>query len=316
MKSSKPIAVIVGINGQDGQLLGERLHNLNYKVIGLAKETIDISNPKQVAEFTKEVQPQEIYFLAAHHHSSEDEPQDDGELFRRSINIHTIAAINFLDSIAYHSPKTRFFYASSCLVFPPAENELQTEQTALRPESAYAITKVSGMMVCRYYRKMKGIFASIGILYNHESHLRSRRFVSRKISAAAARIAQEGSGSFTLGDLEARVDWGYAPDYVKAMHLILQTEQPKDYVVASGQAYTVREFADIAFRHLGLDYRKHLSVEPQMIKRKNLTRIGDPTLLRQETGWEPTITFEEMVCRMVDAEIKVRTDEEGYDVIH
>lgn len=315
MKKTDSIAVIVGSNGQDGQLLDERLQSLGYEVIGLKKGSIDITNPEEVTKFTTDVQPQEIYFLAAHHHSSEDEQLDDGELFRKSINIHTTAAVNFLDSIANHSPITRFFYASSCLVFSPAENEMQTEDTALRPESAYAITKVFGMMTCWHYRK-KGVFASIGILYNHESPLRSRRFVSRKIAAAAARIAQDGSGSLGLGDLEAKVDWGYAHDYVEAIHLILQTDQPKDYVIASGQAHTVREFADIAFKHVGLDYRNHLSVESQTIYRTNLTRIGDSTRLREETGWKPTISFEELVRRMVDAEIKVRSDEEGYNKIH
>jgi len=305
MKKTDSIAVIVGSNGQDGQLLNERLQNLGYEVIGLKKGSFDITNPEEVTKFTNDVQPQEIYFLAAHHHSSEDERQDDGELFRKSISIHTTAAVNFLDSITNHSPTTRFFYASSCLVFSPAENEMQNEDTAFHPESAYAFTKVFGMMACWHYRK-KGVFASIGILYNHESPLRSRRFVSRKIAAAAAKIAQDGLGSFALGDLEAKVDWGYAPDYVEAMHLILQTDQPKDYVIASGQTHTVREFADIAFKHVGLDYRNHLSVESQPIYRTNLTRIGDSTRLRKETGWKPTISFEELVRRMVEAEIKFR----------
>ncbi len=302
MKKTDSIAVIVGSNGQDGQLLDERLQSLGYEVIGLKKDSIDITNSDEVTNFTAAVQHQEIYFLAAHHHSSEDKQQDDGELFRKSNNIHTIAAINFLDSIANLSPTTRFFYASSCLIFSPVEDVMQTENTALRPESPYAITKVSGMMACWHYRK-KGVFASIGILYNHESPLRSRRFVSRKISAAAAIIAQDGSGSLALGDLEAKVDWGYAPDYVEAMHLIIQTDQPKDYVIASGQAHTVREFADIAFKHVGLDYRNHLSSESQKVYRTNLTRIGNSALLQKETGWKPSISFEEMVHRMVDAEI-------------
>src|SRR5205823_11009367 len=130
---------------------------------------------------------------------------------------------------AMRSPASRFFYASSCLIFPPVEDGMQTEDTVPRPDSAYAITKLAGMLTCRYYREKKGLFASVGILYNHESPLRSTRFVTRKIASAAARIATEGSGDLVLGNVEARVDWGYARDYVDAMHLILQSDHPADY---------------------------------------------------------------------------------------
>jgi len=310
MSISNSTAIIVGSSGQDGQLLSDRLEGIGYKIIGLKRDTLDITKPHDVTKLVKQVRPREIYFLAAHHHSSEDELQDEGELFRKSIEVHVIAVVNFLDSIANYSPTTRFFYASSCLIFAPAENELQTENTELHPESPYAITKVFGMMACRHYRN-KGIFASSGILYNHESPLRSKRFVSRKIVSAAAEIIQNQTGSLALGDLEAKVDWGYAPDYVKAMHLILQTDHPKDYIIASGQANTVRKFADIAFRRVGLDYRDHLSSESQKIYRTNLTRIGNSTLLRQETGWKPSISFEEMVYKMVDAEITALASEKA-----
>jgi GDPmannose 4,6-dehydratase len=160
------------------------------------------------------------------------------------------------------------------------------------------------MLMTRYYREKRGIFASVGILYNHESPLRSPRFVTRKIASAAARIATEGSGELVLGDIEARVDWGYARDYVNAIHLVLQTDRPGDYVIASGEAHTVGEFADIAFRHVGLDYRNHLVLRPQTLSRKNLTRIGDSSRLRFQTGWRPTVSFAELVCLMVDAELK------------
>lgn len=295
--------MIVGSSGQDGQLLTERLQGLGYKIIALSRGSVDITDPEPVIKLISNTHPKEVYFLAAHHHSSEDECIDEGELFRKSINIHTIAAVNFLDAISTRSPTSRFFYASSCLIFPPTENGMQTEDTILRPDNAYAITKAAGMAICKHYREKKGVFASVGILYNHESPLRSSRFVTRKIASAVARIYKQGSGDLVLGDVEAKVDWGYAPDYVDAMHKILQTDRPEEYVIATGEAHTVREFADIAFKHVGLDYRDYLSVRPQALTRKNLTRIGDSSRLRLQTGWKPTVSFENLVCLMVDAEL-------------
>jgi GDPmannose 4,6-dehydratase len=300
-----PIAVIVGSNGQDGQLLTEKLRSLGYEVLGLHRDSIDITNPESVTQFISDTQPKEIYFLAAHHHSSEDACVDDGELFRKSINIHTIATVNFLDAIAYQSPISRFFYASSCLIFPPMANEIQNENTLLLPENAYAITKVAGMMVCRNYRDTKKVFASVGILYNHESSLRSKRFVSRKIASAAVRIAREGSEILILGNLEVKVDWGYAPDYVDAMHKILQLSQPGDYIIATGEAHSVREFVEIAFDHVGLNYQQYVRTNSQILTRSNLMRVGNPSRLKNDTGWNPSISFKEMVRRLVDAEIKL-----------
>lgn len=302
MKKTNPIAVIVGSGGQDGQLLTEKLHGIGYQVVGLKRDSINIMNPMEVTNLVSDIQPNEIYFLAAHHHSSEEACESEGELFRQSFNINTVAVVNFLDAITIHSPASRFFYASSSHIFPPAGNEMQAEDTAPRPESAYAITKVSGMLVCQHYRDTKGVFASVGILYNHESPLRARRFISRKIASAAAKIAREGSGSLTLGNLETNVDWGYAPDYVDAMHRILQLPEPADYVVATGEPHSIREFVEIAFDHLGLDYSRYVKTDPQILARNSLVRVGDSSRLRNDTGWAPTICFAEMVRRLVDAE--------------
>ena len=295
--------MVVGSDGQDGQLLSKRLRSLGYGVLALNRGALDITSPGAVTALIQNERPDEVYFLAAHHHSSEEECADEGELFRESININATAALNFLDAIANRSPESRFFYASSCLVFPPSENVMQTEDTFLRPGSAYAITKATGMMICRHYRENKGVFASAGILYNHESPLRSKRFVTAKIASTAARIAREGSGELILGNVDAKVDWGYANDYVEAMHLILQADYATDYIVATGEAHTVGEFADIAFKHVGLDCRDYLSVRQQTLCRGNLTRIGDSSRLRSQTGWKPTVSFEELVCLMVDAEL-------------
>lgn len=303
MKNTSQVAVIVGSSGQDGQLLEDHLQSLEYKVITIHRKSMNITDPSSVTKLISDTMPKEVYFLAAHHHSSEDECTDVGELFRQSISTNTIATVNFLDAIASRSQASKFFYASSCLVFPPMENGLQTEDTLHLPDDAYGISKAAGMAICKHYREKKGVFASVGILYNHESPLRKARYVSKKIALAAARIAKEGGGKFVLGDVDARVDWGYARDYVNAMHLILQTIKPADYVIATGEQHTVGQFAQIAFEHVGLDYRDYLLVRPQSIPRKNLTRIGDSSRLRLDTGWKPSVSFEELVCLMVDAEM-------------
>lgn len=300
---TNPIAVIVGSGGQDGLLLTDKLKSLGYSVVGLIKDAIDITNPGSVNKFISDVRPKEVYFLAAYHHSSEDAPENEGELFRKSFDVHAVAAINFLDAIANFSPESRFFYASSCLVFEASEDQMQTEVTELRPESPYAISKVAGMNACHFYRSKKGVFASIGILYNHESPIRSIRFVTRKIAEAAARIAQEREGALVLGNLEAKVDWGYAPDYVDAMHRVLQLDTPKDYIVATGESHAVRDFAYLAFKHVGLNYLDYVSEKPNTLSRNNFSRIGDSTRLQLATGWIPSVSFEEMVTIMVDSEL-------------
>lgn len=305
MNKGRPIAVIVGSGGQDGQLLTHQLHVLGYEVVGLRRDTINIENSAEVAKFISGLHPSEVYFLAAHHHSSEEALSSEGALFHESFNINAIAVANFLNAIAAHSPTSRFFYASSCLVFPPAESGKQAEATVPRPESAYAISKAAGMLVCQYYRNTKGVFASVGILYNHESPLRGARFVSRKIASAAVRIARDGYGSLMLGNLESEVDWGYAPDYVDAMRRILQLPSPADYVVATGEAHTVREFAEIAFSAVGLDYQQYVSTKPELLARRNHRRIGDAARLRVDTGWSPSISFGEMVHRLVAEEKRV-----------
>lgn len=303
MRKTKPTAAIVGSDGQDGRLLTAWLRDLGYRIVGINRSAVNIADLESVKNLISTEQPCEVYFLAAHHHSSEDICADEGDLFLKSITTNTIAVVCFLEAIATQSPKSRFFYSSSCLVFPPADEEMQTENTPLRPENPYAISKATGMEICRYYRERRGVFASVGILYNHESPLRNSSFVSRKIAASAVRIAKDGFGELTLGNIDAKVDWGYAPDYVKAMHLILQSGDPStEYVIATGEGHTVREFAEIAFRLVGLDYRNYLSARPQKLSRQNSTRIGDSSRLRSRTGWKPSVTFEQLVGLIVDAE--------------
>lgn len=296
-------AIIVGSNGQDGRLLSDHLARKDYRLVPVGREQLDITNADEVSRLVASVGAHEIYFLAAYHHSSQDLKESDGLLFKRSFEIHVSAATNFLDAIATHASTARFFYASSSHIFPHSGGERQDETVPVEPADVYGVTKYAGMMVCRYYREKKGVFASCGILYNHESSLRDPKYLSRKVAKAAAKIARDKSGTLVLGDLDAAVDWGYAPDYVDAMHRILQLERPSDYVIATGKAHTVREFVAAAFRHVGLDYRDYVEVRAGLLTKGKETRVGDSTKLRLHTGWQPTTGFEEMVARMVDAEL-------------
>ena len=265
--------------------------------MGITKKTIDITNSKLVHELISKTKPKEVYFLAAFHHSSEDNMNNDSELFFKSMETHVTATVNFLEAITIHSPQSRFFYSSSCLIFAPSD-KLQTENTELNPDGVYGISKVAGMMACKYYREKKNIFVSIGILYNHESSLRAKNFVSRKIISSAARIARKREGQLKLGDLEAQVDWGYAPDYVDAMHRILKLDNPNDYIIATGKSHSVNDFSKIAFRYFGLDHKLYVKTDKKILTRNNLKRIGDSSRLKKATGWTPTISFDDMIRKM------------------
>ena len=296
-------AIIVGSKGQDGQLLADLLRGKEYELILVSRGQPDITNASAVSNLVSGTNPDEIYFLAAHHHSSESELESDGPLFRQSSDIHVLSAVNFLDAIASKVPAARFFYASSSHIFPHSAGHLLDEETAPVPENIYAITKHFGMMACRFYRDRRKVFASCGIFFNHESALRSPTYLSRKIAIAAATISKHKTGELVLGDLDALVDWGYAPDYVEAMHRVLQLENPSDYVIASGKAHTVRQFVEIAFSHVGLDYMAHVKVQPNLLSKRVETRIGNASRIKADTGWSPTVSFEEMVMMMVDAEL-------------
>lgn len=302
------VAAIIGSGGQDGRLLSSRLEQLGYSVVGVGRDNLDITDPAAVDGFVRHTAADEIYFLAAHHHSSQQVPDDEGTLFRQSNAVHFVATVNFLDAIARLSARTRMFFASSSLIFAAAgAEEAQSETTTPAPEGAYAITKVAGMQACRHFRKTKGVFASIGILYNHESLLRGEQFLSRQIVRTAARIKLGSTDKLELGDLDARVDWGYAPDYVDAMQRILQLDEPQDFVIATGELHTVRDFVDYAFGSVGLDYREHVTVNPAKLRRVNSARRGDATKLRSLCQWQPSRSFKTMVEELVRGELAALT---------
>jgi GDPmannose 4,6-dehydratase len=244
--------------------------------------------------------PDEIYYLAAFHHATEDVVElSAAELLRCSIDVHVLGLLNVLQAMEECSPQTRLFYAASSHVFGTPETEWQNEETRLNPNSAYGISKAAGLQCCQFYRRQKGIFAATGILFNHESPWRQPSFLSRKIVVGARQAQSDPAFRLVLGDLEARVDWGHAPDYVDAMFRILQLPEASDFVVATGEMHTVREFAEAAFGALGLDWRRHVKTDAGLLNKISHPLRGDSSKLRAATGWAPTIGFLEMVARLV-----------------
>ena len=305
-------ALIIGVNGQDGRILYERLRDDGCTVLGIARGSvrstgacdcagIDITDTRQVRTLVANWRPEQIYYLAACHHSSQDRIGDDAiTLFEQSHAVHVRGLVHFLEAIRDASPKTRLFYAASSLVFGEAATEVQDEQTPMNPRCTYGITKASGVNFCRFYRETHGVFAAAGILYNHESAYRQEKFVSQKIVRGAIKIANGQHEKLILGDFSMRIDWGYAPDFVDAMVKILALPEPDDFVVATGQAHTVREFVEIVFSRLGLDWRTHVEEDASVLRRKRRTLIGNASKLRTATGWKPSVTFAEMVERLLD----------------
>ena len=308
-------AIIVGSTGQDGKLLKHLLSSKQYDVIGVRRPgkvpplgdadgiPLNIENPTAVSKLISDAQPDEVYFLAAHHHSSEENPGDEVELFRLSTEVHLTALVAFLEAIRSKCPRTRLFYAASSHIFGSVSGYLQDESTPINPQTIYGITKAAGLFACRRYRNFHGVFVAAGILYNHESPLRNIRFVSKKIVAGVAGIKRGLLGQIVLGDLDASSDWGYAPDYVDAMHRMLQLGSADDFIVATGESHTVREFADAAFTYAGLDYRRFVETDPALVQRRMPRLVGNPSKFVAASGWRPSVGFRELVQRLVQHEL-------------
>ncbi|MFV2109784.1 GDP-mannose 4,6-dehydratase [Micromonospora sp. LOL_015] len=296
-----PTAIVVGAEGQDGALLSELLRTQGYRVVPVGRHgAVDITRPDDVTELVTGLRPDEVYLLAAVHGSSQDAVVDPVQLSHRSYAVNTLAAVHFLEAVGRHSPATRLFYAASSHVFGEPDTPVQDERTPLRPTSVYGISKAAGLLHCRAYRA-RGVFASVGILYSHESPLRRPGFVSRKIVDAAVRIQRGEADRLVLGSLTAVVDWGYAPDYVEAMKRILSLEAPADYVVASGVRHTVGDFVATAFAAVGLDWRDHVEENAAVLTRPDIPLVGDASRLRAATGWRPSVDFPSMVRALLRA---------------
>jgi len=309
-------AIIIGSSGQDGRLLRRLLNELGYRIVGLDidhicctdlmwEKRIDISNQSHVYDLTKHVRPDEIYYLAAYHHSSQDILEEDLEVFRKSYEVNVLGAINLLESIRKYSKNTKLFYAASSHMFGNANTRRQNEETPFNPNCIYGISKYTGTKMCQYYREKYNIFASVGILYNHESPLRSSKFVSKKIVAAAVKIKMGENVRLVLGDLETEVDWGYAGDYVSAMHKILQHYTPDDFIISSGTTHKIKEFVEEVFNYLGLNWTNCIDIRPDVISGSRKSNLfGDNGKIRAALGWQPLTDFRTLCRLMVDKEIE------------
>jgi GDPmannose 4,6-dehydratase len=310
-------AIIIGCEGQDGQIACNYLLGKGYSLLGidkafassnqpdnLRKLTVDITKYDQVSKLIKKERPDEIYHLAAFHHSSQDKKIDNITLLKKSIQTNVLSLINFLEAIKNFSPKSRLFYAASSLIFGDAQNEIQDEKTRFNPDTMYGITKSDGVFLCRMYRNQYNVFASTGILYNHESPFRQKQFLSQKVVTTALKIAEKKEKRLVLGDLKAEVDWGYAPDYVEAMHKILQLKNPDDYIIATGKKHSVSDFVKAAFDYLGLDWKKSVKEEKGAITRKRKTLVGNSRKLNKVSGWQPKTNFKQMIKILIDEQRK------------
>ena len=307
-----PRAIIIGATGQDGTLLYRLLDKKKYQVFGIGRtriitnnetwkdeRAVDIDNFFEVSALVRKIRPDEIYHLAAVHQSSEDPVTDPVMLFGQSFSVNVTSLFNFLEAVRQFSPETRLFYAASSHIFGRPTTEPQDENTRIQPLNLYAVTKVAGLNLCRMYRTVHHVFASVGILYNHESPLRGGHFVSQKIARGAVRCRKDPSYRLVLGDLKGVVDWGYAPDYVDAMHRILSLPEADDFVIATGEKHTVEDFVRIAFETLGLDWQKFVTERKEIITRPAVALVGNPAKLAGKTGWHPSVTFPEMVKKLV-----------------
>jgi GDPmannose 4,6-dehydratase len=296
-------ALIVGSAGQDGSLLAAHLRARDYTVHGIDVGTgPSLDDAAALADHITALAPDEIYYLAAYHHSSEDPPVEPVELFRRSLAVQVTGLVHVLDAIRSRARKARLFYAASSLVFGDVTESPQTEATPLAPTDPYGITKATGIQICRHYRRTHGIYAAVGILYNHESPLRSPKFLSKKVVTAAREIQRGKRDKLVLGSLSAEIDMGYAPDFVDAMHRILAVDTPDDFIIATGESHTVREFVELVFGHLGLDWTRYVEENRGVITRAPVRRVGNAAKLTASTGWRPATSFADMVRALVDAE--------------
>lgn len=318
-------ALITGVSGQDGSHLAELLLSKGYEVHGLIRRSSsisthrldgiyqgpelaqrsfvlhygDLTDGQSLARLVADIQPDEVYNLGAQSHVAVS-----FEIPEFTFDVTGQGALRLLEAVRNHAPGARFYQASSSEMFgsaPPPQNE----HTAFHPRSPYAVAKVAAHYATQNYREAYGLFACSGILFNHEGERRGETFVTQKIARAAARIAGGRQSELLLGNLDARRDWGHAADYVNAMWLMLQAEAPDDYVIATGEAHSVQEFCQLAFDRVGLDWQEYVKVDQRYLRPSEVDHLcGDSTKARTALGWQPEVSFEQLVNRMVDAHLE------------
>jgi GDPmannose 4,6-dehydratase len=315
---SRKTALITGITGQDGSYLAEFLLGQGYRVCGMTRRAStenfqriehlrdqvelyqgDLLDPTSLTQVLEAVQPDEIYNLAAQSFvpTSWQQPVLTAEFT-------AVGVTRLLEAMRQVCPQARFYQASSSEMFGKVRETPQRETTPFYPRSPYGVAKVYGHFITVNYRESYNLFACSGILFNHESPRRGLEFVTRKISAGVARIKHGLAGELRLGNLQAKRDWGFAGDYVRAMWLMLQQPTPDDFVIGTGETHSVQEFVEIAFDHAGLDWRKYVVIDPQFYRPAEVELLlADSSKARKVLGWEPQVTFEQLVRMMVDADL-------------
>ena len=314
-----PTALITGTTGQDGSYLAELLLEKGYEVVGAHRRSstvtferiahlmdkvtmvsADLLDESSLIRVLRDFRPSEVYNLAAQSFvmTSWAQPVLTGE-------VTALGVIRLLDAILTVDPSIRFYQASSSEMFGKVVEVPQRETTPFYPRSPYGVAKVYGHWATVNYRESYDMHASSGILFNHESPRRGLEFVTRKVTNAVARVKLGLADHVALGNLDSQRDWGYAKDYVRAMWLMLQQDQPGDYVVATGETHSVREFCQIAFGHVGLDWEQYVRVDQRHCRPAEVDLlIGDPSKAHDALGWKPEVSFEELVCMMVDADME------------
>jgi len=320
-------AFLTGITGQDGSYLAELLLKKGYEVHGLVRRSSsfntgridhifrdrhekdarlfihlgDLDDSSRLSRLLGEIRPNEIYHLGAMSHVA-----TSFHIPEHTANVTGLGTVRLLDAIRETRIKTRFYQASSSELFGNAPEFPQNEETPFHPRSPYAYSKLLAYWAAVNCREAYGIFACNGILFNHESPRRGETFVTRKITRAIGRILAGEQKKIYLGNLDAKRDWGYAKDYVEAMWLMLQAKRPRDYVIATGEAHSVRDFLDEAFRLVGLDPKKHIRFSEEYLRPTEVDHlVGDPSKARRELGWKPKTSFLKLVRLMVESDIRL-----------
>ena len=314
-----PTALITGVTGQDGSYLAEFLLQKGYKVVGMVRRTStvtferishiqddieivqgDLHDQSSLVDVMEKYQPDEVYNLAAQSFvpTSWSQPVLTGQ-------VTSLGVTRMLEAIRMVKPKARFYQASSSEMFGKVREVPQKETTPFYPRSPYGVAKVYGHWITVNYRESYNMYAVSGILFNHESPRRGLEFVTRKITYGVARIKLGLADELRLGNLESRRDLGFAGDYVRMMWMMLQQDEPQDYVIGTGVTHAVREFCEAAFGYVGLDYRDYVIQDPRFYRPAEVDLlVADPSKARQVLGWEPEVTFESLVRMMVDADLK------------
>jgi GDPmannose 4,6-dehydratase len=314
-----PKALITGVTGQDGSYLADLLLAKGYEVVGVVRRTshhsyeriehlldrievvaADLLDQHSLTVVIQDSRPDEVYNLAAQSYvpTSWTQPVLTGEFT-------ALGVTRILEAIRLAHPTARYYQASSSEMFGKVTETPQRESTAFYPRSPYGVAKVYGHWITVNYRESYGLYAVSGILFNHESPRRGIEFVTRKVTDGVARIKLGLAQELRLGNLEARRDWGFAGDYVDEMWRMLQQDQPQDYVIGSGETHSVRELVELAFAHVGLDYRQHVVSDPKYYRPAEVDLLlADPSKARRELGWTPTVGFTELVAMMVDADME------------